>query len=54
MKLEVANGIYVLLISEVKMKLLITQSCLTLCHPMDCSGMGSSVCGILQARILDG
>ena len=43
MKLEVANGICVLLISEVKMKLLVTQSCLTLCHPMDCSGMGSSV-----------
>ena len=43
MKLEVANGICVLLISEVKMKLLVTQSCLTLCHPMDCSRMGSSV-----------
>ena len=25
------------------------QSCLTLCYPMDC---GSSVCGILQARIV--
>ena len=28
------------------------QSCLTLCDPMDCSLPGSSVCGILQARIL--
>ena len=28
------------------------QSCLTLCNPMDCSPPGSSVCGILQARIL--
>ena len=28
------------------------QSCLTLCHPMDCSQPGSSVYGILQARIL--
>ena len=27
------------------------QSCLTLCDPMDCSPPGSSVCGILQARI---
>ena len=30
----------------------ITQSCLTLCNPMDCSLLGSSVHGILQARIL--
>ena len=29
------------------------QSCLTLCEPMDCSPSGSSVCGILQARILE-
>ena len=29
------------------------QSCLTLCNPMDCSPPGSSVCGILQARILE-
>ena len=28
------------------------QSCPTLCHPMDCSLPGSSVHGILQARIL--
>ena len=28
-------------------------SCLTLCHPMDCSPPGSSVHGILQARILE-
>ena len=27
------------------------QSCLTLCNPVDCSPSGSSVCGILQARI---
>ena len=30
------------------------QSCLTLCHPMDCSLPGSSVHGILQARVLVG
>ena len=30
-----------------------TQSCLTLCNPMDCSLPGSSVRGILQARMLE-
>ena len=29
------------------------QSCSTLCNPMDCSLPGSSVHGILQARILE-
>ena len=29
------------------------QSCLTLCDPVDCSLPGSSVHGILQARILE-
>ena len=32
---------------------LITQSCLILCDPMDCSPPGSSVHGILQVRILE-
>ena len=32
---------------------LVTQSCRTLCDPMDCSPPGSSVLGILQARILE-
>ena len=32
---------------------LVTQSCPTLCHPMDCSPPGSSVLGVLQARILE-
>ena len=31
---------------------LVTQSCPTLCDPMDCSLPGSSVHGILQATIL--
>ena len=30
-----------------------TQSCLTLCHPVDCSPPGPSVLGILQARTLE-
>ena len=38
---------------KVKVKLSIAQLCLTLCHPMDCSPPGSSVHGILQARILE-
>ena len=32
---------------------LLTQLCLTLCDPVDCSLPGSSVRGILQARILE-
>ena len=34
-------------------KVLVIQSCLTLSDPMDSSLPGSSVCGILQARILE-
>ena len=33
---------------------LVAQSCLTLCDPMDCSLPGFSVHGILQARMLQG
>ena len=29
------------------------QSCLTLCKPLDCSPLGFSIRGILQARILE-
>ena len=32
---------------------LVAQSCQTLCDPMDCSPPGSSVHGILQAKILE-
>ena len=31
----------------------VAQSCLTLCHPMDCSLWGSSIHGIFQARVLE-
>ena len=31
----------------------VTQSCPTLCYPMDCSPPSSSAHGILQARILE-
>ena len=37
--------------SSPKVKVLVTQSCLTFCNPVDCSPPGSSVHGILQARI---
>ena len=36
-----------------KLKVLVTQSCPTLCDCMNCSPPGSSVHGILQARILE-
>ena len=31
----------------------VTQSCLTLCNPVDCSPPGSSIHGIFQAGILE-
>ena len=34
-------------------KVLVAESCPTLCEPKDCSPPGSSVHGILQARILE-
>jgi len=36
-----------------EVKMLVTQSCPTVCHLVDCSLPGSSVHGILQARILE-
>ena len=38
---------------KVKVKVLVTQLCPTLCDPMDCSPPDSSVHRILQARILE-
>ena len=40
-------------LSIVKVKVKVTQSCLTLCDPVDCSLPGSSVLGSLQARVLE-
>ena len=31
----------------------VAQSCPTLCDPLDCSPPGSSIHGILQARVLE-
>ena len=36
-----------------KCEVLVTQLCLFLCNPKDCSLPGSSVRGILQVRILE-
>ena len=38
---------------KVKSEREVTQSCLTLSDPMDCSLPGSSVHGIFQARVLE-
>ena len=34
-------------------EVLIAQLCLTVCNPIDCSPLGSSVHGVFQARILE-
>ena len=46
-------GILVTLATTVCVSVLVFRSCLTLCNPMDCSPPGSSVHGILQARVLE-
>ena len=38
---------------KVKSESEVTQSCLTLSDPMDCSPPGSSVHGVFQARVLE-
>ena len=38
---------------KVKSESEVTQSCLTLCDPMDCSMPVSSIHGIFQARVLE-
>ena len=40
-------------VTSVATKPSVTQSCLTLCDPVDCSPPGSSVPGIFQARMLE-
>ena len=43
----------IIIYSKLGQLLLVAQSCLTLCDPLNCSPPGSSVCGILQSRILE-
>ena len=40
-----------LMYTVVKVKVLVMQSCLTLCDPMDCSPLGPFVQGVFQAKI---
>ena len=47
------HGAYIPLRGERKKESEVAQLYLTLCDPMDCSPPGSSVHGILQARILE-
>ena len=47
------NSIILLLCLIVVVVVLVAQSCLTLCDPTDSNPPGSSVYGILQARILE-
>ena len=53
----VSSGLHFFMKAHVKLvlqvKVLVFQSCPTLCNPMDYSLPGSSVYGILQARILE-
>ena len=49
---EPAEKSYIYIWSEVKWSE-VPQSCPTLCDPMDCSLPGSSIHGILQARVLE-
>ena len=44
------NSLYIL---KVKVKVLVTQSCLSLYNPMDYNPLGTCIHGILQARILE-
>ena len=47
------ESLLVLTVTEVKVKVLVAQLCLTLRDPMDCSPPGSFVHGILHAVILE-
>ena len=54
--LEWVNGVgchFLLQCMKVESESEVTQSCLTLSDPMDCSLPGSSVHGIFQARVLE-
>ena len=50
---EQGGGTGILPSPNISVKVLVAQLCLTLCNPTDCSPPGSSVHGILQARILE-
>ena len=45
--------VHLTIVVKWKCEMLVAQLCLTLCDPMDCNPPGSSVHGILQARIME-
>ena len=47
------NFLYINILLDDESESKVAQSCLTLCNPMDCSLLGSSLHGILQARVLE-
>ena len=47
------TNLSILFLERVKAKVLVTQSCLTLCDAVDCSSPGTSVHEISQARTLE-
>ena len=51
--MSVCVHMYVCVCMCVHMCVIVAQLCLTLCDPMDCSWPGSSVHGIIPARILE-
>ena len=51
--LQISGNYSLLNFLQKKRKKVVTQSCSTLCDPRDCSPPGSSVHGILQARMLE-
>ena len=50
---EDQGGLHRKLMPRLCVCVLVTQSCLTLCNPINCSPQSPSVHGILQARILE-
>ena len=44
---------YLVEVAKLKVKMLVAQSCLTVCNPMDCSPSGSSIHRTLLARTLE-
>ena len=47
------SNVHSSIITVASVLVLVAQSCLTLCNLMDCSPRWNSVCGVLQARILE-
>ena len=52
-QLTVSNFNFMIIVFKACVHAKSLQSCLTLSNPMDCSPLGSSIQGVLQARILE-